>query len=103
MKFHKGFLDIAPCVVHLNSPLHGPDSLALCPSPNKNFVVHHLEKKSLESIRVVCKFLDIFLDDLPGHPPGRDVEFKIELQPETSPISRQPYKMAPNELAELKV
>jgi hypothetical protein len=36
-------------------------------------------------------------------PPDRDVEFIIELQPGTTPISRWPYKMAPKELAELKV
>ena len=35
-------------------------------------------------------------------PPDRDVEFKIELVPSTVPIARRPYKMAPNELAELK-
>jgi hypothetical protein len=35
--------------------------------------------------------------------PDRDVEFIIELQPGTTPISRRPYKMTPKELAELKV
>jgi hypothetical protein len=36
-------------------------------------------------------------------PLDRDVEFVIELQPDTTPISRRPYKMTPKELAELKV
>jgi hypothetical protein len=36
-------------------------------------------------------------------PPDRDVEFTIELQPGTTPISRRPYKMTPKELAKLKV
>jgi hypothetical protein len=36
-------------------------------------------------------------------PPDQDVEFVIELQPGTTPISRRPYKMTPKELAELKV
>jgi hypothetical protein len=36
-------------------------------------------------------------------PPDRDVKFTIELQPDTTPISRWPYKMAPKELAELKI
>jgi hypothetical protein len=35
--------------------------------------------------------------------PDRDVEFIIELQPRTTPISRRPYKMTPKESAELKV
>ena len=52
---------------------------------------------------MVCEFLDVFLDELPGLPPDRDVEFKIELLPSTTPISRRPYRMLPSELAELNV
>jgi hypothetical protein len=36
-------------------------------------------------------------------PPDRDVEFKIELVPGTTPIFRRPYRMPPNELVELKI
>jgi hypothetical protein len=35
-------------------------------------------------------------------PPDRDVEFVMELQPGTAPISKRPYRMPPKELAELK-
>jgi len=49
-----------------------------------------------------CEYPDVFPDDLPGMPPDRKVEFAIELQPGTAPISRRPYRMPPNELAELK-
>ena len=35
-------------------------------------------------------------------PPDRDIEFVIELKPGTAPISRRPYRVPPNELAELK-
>jgi hypothetical protein len=52
---------------------------------------------------VACEFTDIFLEDLSGIPLERDVEFIIGLQPGTTPISRQPYKMTPKELAKLKV
>jgi hypothetical protein len=52
---------------------------------------------------VACEFSDVFPEDLSGMPPDRDVEFTIELQPGTAPISRRPYKMTPKELAELKV
>jgi hypothetical protein len=55
----------------------------------------------LAKISVVCEFPDVFLDELPGLPPDRDVEFAIELIPGTPLISR-PYQMPPNELAELK-
>jgi hypothetical protein len=52
---------------------------------------------------VACKFSDVFPEDLPGMPLDQDVEFTIELQPGTAPISRHPYKMTPKELVELKV
>jgi len=58
---------------------------------------------TIADIPVVCEFLDMFLDELPGLPPDRDVEFKIELLPSMAPILRRPYRMSPNELAELKV
>jgi hypothetical protein len=51
---------------------------------------------------VVCEFLDVFPEDLPGLPPERDVEFVIKLKPDTAPISRRSYRMPPNELVELK-
>jgi hypothetical protein len=35
-------------------------------------------------------------------PPDRDIEFAIELQPRTAPISKRPYRMRPAELVELK-
>jgi hypothetical protein len=52
---------------------------------------------------VVCEFSDVFPDELPSLPSDRDVEFKIELVPSTTPISRRPYRMPPNELAKLKI
>jgi hypothetical protein len=51
---------------------------------------------------VVCEYPDVFPDKLLGMPPDRDIEFAIELQPGTAPISKRPYRMPPVELAELK-
>ena len=62
-----------------------------------------IQTSILLDIPMVCEFLDVFLDELPRLPPDRDVEFKIELLSGTAPISRRPYRMPPNELAELKV
>ncbi|KAA0045470.1 ty3-gypsy retrotransposon protein [Cucumis melo var. makuwa] len=52
---------------------------------------------------VVREYPDVFLDELPGLPPPRKIDFAIELEPDTTPISRAPYRMAPAELKELKV
>jgi hypothetical protein len=56
----------------------------------------------IQDIPVVCEFLDVFPEDLPGLSLERDVEFVIELKPDTTPISRRLYQTPPNELAELK-
>ena len=66
-------------------------------------LAYAIQTMTLLDIPVVCEFLDVFPDELPRLPPDRDVEFKIELLPGTAPISRRPYRMPPNELAELKV
>ena len=66
-------------------------------------VVAHVEAPlDLASIPMVCEFPDVFPKDLPRLPPDRDVEFTIELEPSTAPISWCPYHMAPKELAEMK-
>ena len=51
---------------------------------------------------VVQEFMGIFLDEIPGLPPKREIEFAIDLIPGTGPVSISPYRMAPAELAELK-
>ena len=38
--------------------------------------------------RLVCEYEDVFPDELPGLPPPRDVDFRIELHPGTSSRSR---------------
>jgi hypothetical protein len=45
----------------------------------------------------------VFLEELPGLPSDRDMEFAIDFVSGTTPISRRPYQMPPNELTELKV
>ena len=40
--------------------------------------VNAVTAKAIQDIPVVCEFSDVFPDDLPGLPPDRDVEFKIE-------------------------
>jgi hypothetical protein len=63
---------------------------------------NQVHENSLEGIRVVQKYSDVFLEELPGMPPDRDIEFIIDLLPGTPPISKRPYRMPVNELVELK-
>jgi hypothetical protein len=96
-------LDTVARRVHLDSPVHGSTTVQLSLPSVVPPSVHHTTAQNLEDIPVACEFPDIFPEDLPGMPPDQDVEFIIELQPGTAPISIRPYKMAPKELAELKI
>ena len=68
-----------------------------------NLPLEDEERPDLDLPRVVCKYVDVFPDELPRLPPQRVVEFGIELHPGTSPISMNPHRMAPVELQELIV
>ena len=61
------------------------------------------EGQDLGLPQVVCNYVDVFPDELPGLPSQRVVDFGIELRPGISPISMTPYRMAPIELRELRV
>ncbi|KAG8474941.1 hypothetical protein CXB51_031650 [Gossypium anomalum] len=60
------------------------------------------EGLTVDKVRTVKEFQDVFPDELPGLPPNREVEFGIDLLPGTAPVSIAPYRMAPKELVELK-
>nr|GEY94759.1 putative reverse transcriptase domain-containing protein [Tanacetum cinerariifolium] len=57
--------------------------------------------KKQEEIVVVRDFPEVFLDDLSGLPPLREIEFWIKLIPRAVPIAKSPYRLAPSELEEL--
>jgi hypothetical protein len=103
MKWHKAVLDISARLVHLNSPVYGKVTLHLPVISHIKASLHHVVERRLEDIHVVHEFPDVFPDDLPGMPPRRVIEFEIELQPGTAPISKVSYKMSWEELAELKI
>ena len=64
--------------------------------------LNQLQGSSIEDIRVVCEYPDVFPDDLPGMPPECDIEFIIDLLPGTAPIAKRPYRMSVGELEKLK-
>jgi hypothetical protein len=59
-------------------------------------------KSEVSELPVVCKFPDVFPEDVSELPPEREVEFTIDLIPGTSPVSMAPYRMSASELSELK-
>jgi hypothetical protein len=103
MKRHRALLDTTARTVHLDSPEQDNTTLQLALTLVTSIAMHHTVAQNLEDIPVACELPDIFPEDLPGMPPDQDVEFIIELQPRTAPISRRAYKITPKELAKLKV
>ncbi|KAK9075289.1 hypothetical protein SSX86_003612 [Deinandra increscens subsp. villosa] len=59
------------------------------------------EEKKLEDIPIVRDYPEVFPEDLPGLPPSRQVEFRIDLVPGAAPVARSPYRLAPSEMQEL--
>jgi hypothetical protein len=86
----------------LTSPAGERFEFAADPTPSTTCAVNQLNGTTLEDIRVVCDYLDVFPEELPGMPPDRDVEFVIDLLPGTAPISKRPYRMSSDQLQELK-
>ncbi|KAA0067805.1 Retrotransposable element Tf2 [Cucumis melo var. makuwa] len=74
-----------------------------CTTLLAHIVVVQREKLKPDDVPVVNEFREVFLDDLSGLPPDREIEFTIELLPGTAPISQAPYRMAPSELKELQL
>jgi hypothetical protein len=99
MTRHRVSLDISSRSVEIDSPYQGTTILYLLQRKCINSCAYAVEGVKLEDIPIVCGYLDIFSDDLPGMPPDRDIQFVIE----PAPFSKRPYRMPPNELAELKI
>jgi hypothetical protein len=99
---HQAVIDVAARAIEIHSPTCGEITLYLPNQGCTRSCAFALIESPVERIPVVCEYPDVFPDELPGMPPDRDIEFAIELQPGTAPISKRPYRMPPAELAELK-
>ncbi|WVZ85345.1 hypothetical protein U9M48_032284 [Paspalum notatum var. saurae] len=106
LKQHNAMIDVGSRTVQLRSS-SGTDVIIHVPlhkhvSPTVNVAETQTEAQALAKIPVACEYPDVFPEELPGLPPNRDVEFRIDLVPGTAPVSKRPYRMAPDELKELK-
>ncbi|GJU55915.1 putative reverse transcriptase domain-containing protein [Tanacetum coccineum] len=71
------------------------------------FLAHVTESKSkekrMEDVTIIHDFPEVFPEELPGLPPPRHVEFRIDLVLGAAPVARAPYRLAPSEMKELSV
>jgi hypothetical protein len=99
---HQAVLDIAVRAIEIHSPTCGETTLYLPNQGCTRSCAFTTIESPVERIPVVRDYPNVFPNELPGMPPDRDIEFAIELQPGTAPISKRPYRMPPAELAGLK-
>jgi hypothetical protein len=102
MTQHRVVLDVAARALEIRSPTSEGLVLYLPSKDSTRSCAFAMMESPLKKILVICEYADVYPDELPGMPPDWDIEFAIELQPGTSPISKRPYRMPPTELAELK-
>ncbi|GJU75692.1 putative reverse transcriptase domain-containing protein [Tanacetum coccineum] len=73
-----------------------------------NVVTAHVTKKKskekrMEDVPVIHDIPEVFPEELPGLPPPRQVEFRIDLVPGAAHFARASYRLAPSEMKELSV
>jgi hypothetical protein len=100
-------IDCSKKFVKLTTPEGKQMEFIAEPVVTTNGVANHAKVNQLDAsqgsrVPVVNKFPDVFSEELSGMPPDQDIEFVIELKPDTAPIYKTPYRMATLELAELK-
>jgi hypothetical protein len=64
--------------------------------------VNQLDTSQGSEVPMVNEFPNVFLEELLGMPPDRDIEFVIELKPRTTLIYETPFRMTTVQLSELK-
>ena len=87
MSKHKGLIDCAKKAITMTSTAgisveHVSETLPRQFKFNKSLAL-----PTIEQVKVVCEYPDVFPDELPDIPPDRDIEFIIELIPGTRPIA----------------
>jgi hypothetical protein len=86
---HQAVIDVAARAIEIHSPTCGEATLYLPNQGCTRSCAFAMIETPVERIPMVCEYPDVFLDELPGMPPDRDIEFAIELQPGTAPISKK--------------
>jgi hypothetical protein len=102
MSQHQGVIDCAKKTITMKSST-GSVVKHVSIKPTQTTRCHKsISGTTLEQVPIICEYPDVFPNELPRMPLDRDIEFIIELIPETGSIAQRPYRMNPAELVELK-
>ncbi|GJR47222.1 putative reverse transcriptase domain-containing protein [Tanacetum coccineum] len=85
-------------------PLPNGEMLRVLGERPEEKVRHLISTKAKEQkpkdMVIARDFPEVFLDDLSGLPPSREVEFRIDLIPRVMSFAKSPYRLAPTEMEE---
>jgi hypothetical protein len=98
---HNGMVSCNPRFIQLEHP-SGMKVRIEPQSPKTTTMLCNMSGKEIEEIPVVCKFPNVFPEELTELPLDKDVEFVIELMPGAGHVTKSPYQMSSDELDELK-
>ncbi|GJT13402.1 putative reverse transcriptase domain-containing protein [Tanacetum coccineum] len=103
LSYHRAVIDCYEKIIRI--PLLNGEFLEVQgerPEKNPGSLVYiKADEKKIDDIRVVRDFPEVFLDDLSGLPPVREIEFHIDLIPGALPVVKSPYRLALSEMLEL--
>jgi hypothetical protein len=104
---HNGLIDYAKKAVRLTTSSgkeleYVTENLVIDKVASNRIVLNYHDAASTLDIRTISEFPDVFPKELSGMPPDHKIEFVIELVPGTAPIFKRPYRMASNQLVELR-
>src|SRR4051812_2626773 len=102
MSKHKGLIDCVKKAITMTSTARISVEHISKTLPRQFKCNKSIAQPTIDKVRIVYEYPDVFQDVLPGMPPVRNIEFIIELIPGTGPIAQRPYSMNPSELLELK-
>jgi hypothetical protein len=74
------------------------ENLVIHKAASNRVVLNQLDAASTMDVRTISEFPNVLPEELSGMPPDHE----IELVPSTPPIFKRPYRMATNQLTELK-
>ncbi|XP_071714764.1 uncharacterized protein [Rutidosis leptorrhynchoides] len=120
---NEGYINCLKKIIHMNAPngrvvtIYGStrrQPIPLCTYETakrflahgcQSFLAHVVDKtksaNSIDEVRIVNEFKDVFSKELPGVPPEREVKFHIDLIPGDTSIAKTPYRLAPFEMKEM--
>ena len=87
---------------HLSNVISAATARAMVRKGCEAYLAYVIDTEKVEpilsDIPTICDYSDVFLEELPGLPPHKEIEFAIDVVPVATPASISLYRMAPIEL-----